>query len=274
MKNPLFLLLALMAPVLLLSACGSIADGDIDDKYVERPVADLYNEAQDALQESRFERAAKLFEEVDRQHPYSEWATRAQLQAAFAYYSNQDYERAQSTLDRFIQVHPGNENVAYAYYLRSLTYYEQIYDTKRDQSITETAMQTLEEVKTRFPETPYARDASLKLDLVRDHLAGKDMEVGRWYQKQGLYQAAIGRFRNVIETYQTTTHVAEALHRLVESYLALGVHREAQIAGAVLGHNFPGSRWYEESYSLLTKQGLRPEDDDEGEYDNWLQKVF
>lgn len=261
------LILALAAS---LTACSGIEDKE-DALYVERPVGQLYNEAQDAMEAGRFEKAAKLFEEVDRQHPYSEWATRAQLQAAFAYYSDREYEKAQSTLDRFIQVHPGNENVAYAYYLRALTYYEQIYDTKRDQSITEIALQTLDEVKTRFPESTYARDAGLKLDLVRDHLAGKDMEVGRWYQKQGLHQAAIGRFRNVIENYQTTTHVPEALHRLVESYLALGVSREAVAAGAVLGHNFPGSRWYEESYSLLTGAGLRPED---GSADSWLDKVF
>lgn len=267
--SPLILVLVL-ALLLPLAACSGIED-KADALYIERPVAQLYNEAQDAMQKRNFEKAAKLFEEVDRQHPYSEWATRAQIQAAFAYYSDQEYEKAQSTLDRFIQVHPGNENVAYAYYLRALTYYEQIYDTKRDQSVTEIALQTLDEVKTRFPETPYARDASLKLDLVRDHLAGKDMEIGRWYQKQGLNQAAIGRFRNVIETYQTTTHVPEALHRLVECYLTLGIHREAQAAGAVLGHNFPGSRWYEESYSLLTGAGLRPED---GSAESWLNKIF
>lgn len=264
-------LLALVC-LLVLSACGSVADRD-DAAYAERPVAELYNEAQDALLQGSFERAAKLFEEVDRQHPYSEWATRAQLQAAFAYYSNQDYERAQSTLDRFIQVHPGNENVAYAYYLRALTYYEQIYDTRRDQSITETALQTLQEVRDRFPETDYARDAGLKLDLVRDHLAGKDMEVARWYQQQGLCTAALGRFRNVIETYQTTTHVPEALHRLVECYLTLGITQEAQMAGAVLGHNFPGSRWYEESYALLTGAGLQPQDP-KNSSESWLGKLF
>jgi len=260
-------LLALLLPLLLVTACNT---DDADEKYSEQPVGELYNKAQDALEAHSYAKAAKLFEEVDRQHPYSEWATRAQIQAAFAYYSDEEYEKAQATLDRFIQIHPGNEQVAYAYYLRALTYYDQIYDVKRDQSVTETALQTLGEVKDRFPNTDYARDATVKLDLVRDLLAGKNMEIGRYYERQKLYPAAIGRFREVVEKYQTTTHTPEALHRLVECYLALGIPKEAQAAGAVLGHNFPGSKWYQDSYALLTKQGLEPDADD----DSWLGKVF
>ena len=256
----------LLLPLLLI---GCTTDDETKDKYVERPVADLYNEAQDAMEKSNYQRAAKLFEEVDRQHPYSEWATRAQIQAAFAYYADQEYEKAQATLDRFIQVHPGNEQVAYASYLRALTYYDQIYDVKRDQSITELSEQTLGDVVTRFPNSEYAADAKLKLDLTHDLLAGKDMEIGRYYQKQELYPAAITRFRNVIEKYQTTSHTPEALHRLVECYLALGINAEAQAAGAVLGANYPGSKWYEDSYGLLTGRGLTP---DVG--DSWLGKIF
>jgi outer membrane protein assembly factor BamD len=257
-------------PLFLLFFLAACETDDKADAYVERPVGDLYNTAQDKMEKGDYVSAAKDFEEVDRQHPYSEWATRAQLQAAYAYYQDREYEKAQATLDRFIQIHPGNENVAYAYYIRALTYYEQIYDVKRDQSVTETAMKTLQEVKDRFPDTTYARDAALKLDLVRDHLAGKDMEVGRWYQKQELYVAAIGRFRNVIEQYQTTSHTPEALHRLVECYLALGINKEAQAAGAVLGANFPGSKWYEDSYALLTGKGLQPAINPGG----WLDTIF
>jgi outer membrane protein assembly factor BamD len=258
----------LLLPFLLLGCATD--DAEKDDKYVERPVTDLYNDAQDAMENENWPRAAKLFEEVDRQHPYSEWATRAQIQAAFAYYADMEYEKAQATLDRVLQVHPGNAQVDYAYYLRALTYYDQIYDVRRDQSITGLAEQTLKDVVQRFPNSDYARDAKLKLDLTQDLLAGKDMEVGRYYQKQELYPAAIGRFRNVIETYQTTSHTAEALHRLVECYLALGINSEAQAAGAVLGANFPGSQWYEDSYALLTGRGLTP---DAGG-SSWLGKIF
>lgn len=250
----------------LLSACAA----DKEDPYVERPVGELYNEALDQLQADEFGEAAKKFEEVDRQHPYSEWAARAEINAAYAYYMDNKYDDAISTLDRFIQLHPGNERVAYAYYLKALCSYEQIRDVQRDQTFTEQALTGLEEVRTRFPDSPYARDAKLKIDLVRDHLAGKEMEIGRYYQKRELYTSAINRFRNVIETYQTTAQVPEALHRLVECYLALGINDEAKAAGAVLGYNYPGSSWYQDSYRLLTARGLMPERQ-EG---SWLSKLF
>ena len=175
--------------------------------------------------------------------------------AAFAYYQSNKYDDAIIALDRFIQLHPGHRDIPYAYYLKALCYYEQISDVGRDQRITQQALDALAEVVKRFPESPYARDARLKVELAIDHLAGKEMAVGRYYQANQQYVGAINRYRVVIERYQTTTHVPEALHRLVESYLSLGVKSEAQEAAAVLGYNFPGSDWYQDSYFLMTGEG-------------------
>ena len=257
-----------LALALLLGACGSDGDDEID--YVERPVEDIYNEALDQLQAGEYRQAAKEFDEVERQHPYSIWATKAQLMSAYAYYQNNDYEDAQNALDRYIDLNPGSDEIAYAYYLRAICYYEQISDVGRDQQMTQRALEALQEVRRRFPDSSYARDAGLKIDLARDHLAGKNMEIGRWYQRHGEYLAAINRFQTVISDYQTTTHVPEALHRLVENYLALGVTDEAQATAAVLGHNFPGSEWYIDSYALLTGEDLTPEEK-EG---SWISSFF
>ncbi len=250
-----------------LAACGS---SDDEKPYVEAPVETLYNDALNELSAGSYVPSAKSFEEVERQHPYSVWATRAQLMSAFAYYQANRYEDALVALDRFISLHPGHRDIAYAFYLRALCYYEQISDVARDQRMTELALQALREVTTRFPETRYARDAALKIDLTVDHLAGKEMEIGRYYQKRDQYVAAINRYRTVIEKYQTTSHVPEALHRLTESYLSLGVQPEAQMAAAVLGHNFPGSDWYAESYFLLEGQDLRPVRRDE----SWMRRFW
>ncbi|HSS82195.1 MAG TPA: outer membrane protein assembly factor BamD [Reyranella sp.] len=235
-----------------LGGCGS---SDEDTTYVEQPVEILYNRALDDLGQQEYKAAAKGFEEVDRQHPYSVWATKAEIMAAFAYYQSNKYDEAIIALDRFIQLHPGHRDIPYAYYLKALCYYEQISDIGRDQRITQQALDALAEVVKRFPESPYARDARLKVELAIDHLAGKEMAVGRYYQQNQQYIGAINRYRVVIERYQTTTHVPEALHRLVESYLSLGVKSEAQEAAAVLGYNFPGSDWYQDSYYLMTGEG-------------------
>ena len=238
-----------------LAACGS----DDGPEYVERPVDELYNSAMNALLAGNYPESARLFDEVERQHPYSVWASKAQLMAAYSYYQDNKYTDAINALDRFIQLHPGNRDVAYAYYLKALSYYEQISDVQRDQKMTKLALESLDELQRRFPQSRYARDAALKADLARDHLAGKNMTIGRFYQKQGEYLAAINRFRDVIKGYQTTTHVPEALHRLVECYLAIGVIGEAQATAAVLGYNYPGSDWYVDSYALLTGIDLIPE---------------
>lgn len=235
----------------LLAACSN-GDREIPDT----PVDVLYNNALDTLQVGKTREAAKLFDEVERQHPYSTWATQAQLMSAYSYYLVDAYDDAIPALERFIDLHPGNRSAAYAYYLRALCYYEQIADVTRDQGNTELAQRALSDVVARFPNTPYSRDATLKLDLVRDHLAGKEMEVGRYYQKRNQFLAAINRFKTVIDQYQTTTHVPEALLRLTETYVSLGVFEEAQKTAAVLGYNYPGTDWYMDAYNLLVSRGL------------------
>lgn len=249
---------ASLLAVLILAACSS----NDAPEYVERPVEELYNEAVDQAESEDFAEAADTFLEVERQHPYSIWATKAQLMSAFSYYSDGQYDDAILAADRFIQLHPGNRDISYAYYLKALSYYEQITDVGRDQRTTELALQSLDEVVRRFPDSRYAKDAVLKIDLTRDHLAGKEMEIGRYYHERDNYLAAINRYRTVIENYQTTTHVPEALHRLSEAYSALGIEPEAQANAAVLGHNFPGSEWYIDSYELVEGKIVRDVDGD------------
>ncbi|MFN0042486.1 MAG: outer membrane protein assembly factor BamD [Alphaproteobacteria bacterium] len=226
-----------------------------EEPYIEGTVESLYNSGMDFLAEEKFADAATHFNEVERQHPYSVWATKAQLMAAYAHYSNRKYDDALNAIDRFIQLHPGNRDAAYAYYLRALCYYEQISDIKRDQQMTEKALSGFQEIVRRFPESRFARDSREKIDLTEDHLAAKEMEVGRYYLKRGQHLAATNRFRKVAQEFQTSTHVAEALHRLVECYMALGITDEARRTAAVLGFNFPGSLWYVDSYALI--EGVR-----------------
>lgn len=240
---------AFAAFLLLLSAC-SDKEEDAAPKPAA-PVETLYNEAHDKFDDKDYKEAVKAFEEVERQYPFSEWAVNAQVMSGYASYRAGDYNTAISTLQRYVKLYPGNDETPYAYYLIALCYYEQISDVGRDQKVTEQALQALREVVRRFPDTEYARDAKLKADLTVDHLAGKEMQVGRYYLKRDNYLAAINRFRYVIDNYQTTTHVPEALHRLVECYLRLGIPDEAQRYAAVLGHNYPDSIWYKDSYKLF-----------------------
>lgn len=253
-----FMMIGLL--VLSLTACTSFGkDADADTEKTDAailPVEEMYNKAAALLDDKQYMQAAKIFEDVEREYPYSAWATRAQLMSGFAYYRNLKYTEAIIALDRFIALHPGDKDVAYAYYLRALCYYEQISDVRRDQQMTLLALEYLGQVVDRFPNTSYARDAQLKIDLTNDHLAGKEMDVGRFYQKRGQYQAALQRYQKVVNEYQTTIQVAEALHRLVECYLALGIRPEAEKAAAVLGHNYPGSIWYQYSYKALTGQNV------------------
>jgi len=254
-KHMMKRLFTVLVPVvaILLSGCG----GKKKAEYVERPVEEIYNEAIDLIQKEQYSSSTEKFDEVERQHPYSVWATKAQIMAAYAYYQANRYDDAIIALDRFIQLHPANKDIAYAYYLKSLSYYEQISDVARDQKMTELALSSLRELVTRFPNSKYARDAKLKLDLTYDHLAGKEMEIGRYYLNQGQYLAAVNRFKVVINKYQTTTHVPEALHRLTEAYYALGLPGEAKKYAAVLGHNFPGNEWYVDSYEMMEKKKVR-----------------
>jgi len=254
-----------------LAACSS---GPEEVPYVERPVEELYNGAMDHLISGNYELAALEFDEVERQHPYSIWATRAQLMTAFSHYQANKFDDSIIAAQRFIQLHPGSEDVPYAYYLIAVSYYEQIVDVGRDQRLTELALQNLDEVVRRFPESEYARDARLKIDLARDHLAGKEMEIGRYYLTRGSYLAAINRFKQVIDEFQTTTHVPEALHRLTEAYLAMGLQGEAQSSAAVLGFNYPGSDWYRDSYALLRGENLEPVEDEGSFVSRVFRRVF
>ena len=253
-----------------LSACGLTDPAVEQPTYQEQPIEQLYNDAMAKLDAKDWKAAATAFEEVERQHPYSIWATKALLMSAYAYYENNKYDEAIIALDRFIELHPGHRDIAYAYYMKGLSYYEQINDIGRDQRMTELAMQNLREVVNRFPESKYARDARLKIDLTVDHLAGKDMEIGRYYLRQRQYNAAINRFQRVVDQYQTTTHVPEALHRLVEAYTALGLSREAKKVAAVLGHNFPGSQWYMDSYRLVGGDVLLPGEQEQAADAGWF----
>jgi outer membrane protein assembly factor BamD len=221
-------------------------------------VEQLYNLAGDYLDRRRWDEAAVAFDAVEQQHPYSSWARRAMLMSSFANYQAGKYEESIKGAQQFIALHPGNASAPYAYYLIAACYFEQIMDVGRDQSNTENALNALLEVTRRFPESEYARDARLKVDMAYDQLAGKEMEIGRFYEKKDQHLAAINRFKKVVEdpNFQRTTHAAEALHRLVECYVSLGLIGEAQKAAAVLGYNYPNSEWYQRTYALMTSKGV------------------
>jgi len=250
-------LLALASSLVTLTACASLGGGGgrttADTRYVARDVNTLYNAGYDRLRQRNYAQAALIFDEVERQHPYSVWARRAQLMSSFSYYAARDHTKSIESARRFLAIHPGNRDAPYALYLIALNYYEQISDVTRDQGVTRQALESLGEVVRRYPNTPYADDARLKIDLVRDHLAGKEMEIGRFYQRRNQWLASVIRFRTVIDDYETTSHAPEALMRLTESYLALGIPAEAHRAAAVLGANYPSSHWYQRAYNLIQR---------------------
>ena len=229
-----------------------------DLSYVERPVDILYATGADRLDKHRWAEAVDYFREVERQHPYSEWARRAILMTAYAHYEDGDYADAIGDADRFISLYPGNASAGYAYYLKAVCYFEQIIDVGRDQAATEQALSTLRDITRRFPRTQYASDARLKIDMVNDQLAGKEMTIGRFYQQNAEPLAAMRRFKDVLDRYQTTSHTPEALYRLVALDLTLGLNDDAKRNAAVLGANFPGDRWYVDAYKLMVAKGLRP----------------
>ncbi|HAQ35982.1 MAG: outer membrane protein assembly factor BamD [Maricaulis sp.] len=243
--------------------------------YVERPAETIYSEAVAMMDRSRYTEAAEQFDEVERQHPYSEWARRSMLMAAYANYQANNYEETISDAQRFLSLHPGSRSAPYAYYLIAISHFEQIRDVGRDQLTTQQAMEALEQVVRRYPTSRYAADARLKIDMTRDHLAGKEMDIGRYYLRRGFHLAAINRFRNVVENYETTSHTPEALHRLVEAYVALGIDEEATQVAAVLGYNFPGSQWYEDTYRLMTREGIAiPNTDLREENPSYLRRAI
>jgi len=240
-----------------MSAC-SVFGGNKKETlaYVERPAELIYNEGFEEMEQRDWDRAKLFFQEVERQHPFSKWARRSMLMTSYAHYRSTDYEESIATAQRFISLHPGNESTPYAYYLIAINYYDQIFDVGRDQETTVNAEAALQQVVRRYPDSDYARDARLKLELTRDHLAGKEMDIGRYYLRDNQQLAAIGRFKNVVKEYETTSQVEEAMHRIVESYVALGVIEEAKLVASVLGYNYPSSEWYADSYELLTEFGL------------------
>ena len=250
---------ALIAAVAALAVAGCAGKKDKPRlAYEERPVELLYATGADRLDRGLWNQAVGYFEEVERQHPYSEWSRRAILMTAFAHYQGNNYAEAVGDADRFLSLYPGNPAAAYAYYLKAICYFEQIVDVGRDQAFAGLALASLRDVVQRYPNSEYAQDARLKIDMVNDQLAGKEMTIGRYYLRQGDTLAAIGRFKTVIDRYQTTSHTPEALYRLVEAYLTLGLAEEAKRNGAVLGYNYPGDAWYRDAYKLLTDKGLRP----------------
>lgn len=251
---------AAFALLLPLAGCGGGGEGPA----AERPVEEIYNAALDLLLEGEYSLAVTEFEEVERRYPYSRWATQAQLMTPYANYLRDDYDEAVTAAERFVELHPGNDAVPYARHLIALCYYERIPDVRRDQSMAERAREALEGVISRYPGSDYARDAEVKLDLVYDHLAGKEMEVGRTYQLLRQYPGALQRFSNVVRRYPRTTHMPEALARLVETYLALGIDDEARAHAAVLGHNFPRNEWYAYAYDLVAGDGPRTRSGDSG----------
>jgi outer membrane protein assembly factor BamD len=245
------------AALLFACACAVPLAGCAKDKakgdtaYVARDVSSLYGAAQRTMQQGDYVQAAKLFDEVERQHPYSSWARHAQVMSAFNYYLAQKYNDSISSAQRFLTIHPGSDEAPYAEYIVGMSYYQQIDDVTRDQTVTQQASDAFNELIRRYPESRYASDARLKLDLLKDHLGGKEMEIGRFYQRSGQWLAASYRFRSVVDQYQTTSHAPEALERLVECYLALGLPDEAWKAAAVLGRNYSETYWYRQSLRLL-----------------------
>jgi len=241
-----------------LAGCAHKDKNKTDLSYQERPVELIYATGAQKLDQRQWNEASQYFDEVERQHPYSEWARRSILMEAYAYYEANKYDDAVSAADRFVSLYPGNPSAPYAYYLKAVCYWEQIADVSRDQGDTQQALAAFREVQKRYPTSEYAIDAKLKIDMIQDQLAGKEMTVGRWYLRQSLPIAAIGRFKTVLDKYQTTSHTPEALYRLVEAYLTLGLRDEAVRDGAVLGYNYPGDHWYAQAYALLTSRGLKP----------------
>ncbi|SFQ95011.1 outer membrane protein assembly factor BamD [Poseidonocella sedimentorum] len=250
-----------------LGACGVTAPRVPLENYT---ASEIFERAEFELNRGKEDQAAFYFGEVERLYPYSELAKRALIMQAFSFHRDTDYENSRAAAQRYIDFYPADEDAAYAQYLLALSYYDQIDEVGRDQGLTFQALQALRVVIERYPDSEYAQSAILKFDLAFDHLAGKEMEVGRFYMRRAHYAAAIKRFRVVVEDFQTTSHTPEALHRLVEAYLSLGLAEEAQAAGAILGHNYQSSEWYQDSYALLTGQGLEPR----ALGNNWLSQIY
>jgi outer membrane protein assembly factor BamD len=256
-----------------LGACSGLSEffGQSEETYVEEPADKLYNEGLYYLNDKKDNKgAAKRFEEVDRQHPYSDWARKSLIMSAYAYYQDGDYDNSISAAKRYVMLHPGSPDAAYAQFLIGSSYFDRISDISRDQDRTEKAVSELEEVVRKYPGTEYAIAAKRKIDIARDQLAGKEVAIGRWYMDRRDFTGAINRFKVVVTRYQTTRHVEEALMRLTEAYMTLGIVDEAQTSAAVLGHNFPDSPWYHDAYNLMKSRGLEPAENK----NSWISQAF
>jgi outer membrane protein assembly factor BamD len=254
------LLAAMLGAPVLLSACQHSIEGTAAAYEADQPAGALYNRGLGYLNSGKFSDAIKSFDEVDRQHPYTEWARKSLVMSAFASYRKGDFDTAIQTSNRYLTLYPGNADAAYAQYILGQSYFAQVPDVTRDQETTQKALNAMKDITTRYPDSEYAPDARKKVIITEDQLAGKEMQVGRYYLERREYVAAINRFDTVVTQYPETRHVEEALERLVEANLAMGLVREAQTSAAVLGHNFPNSQWYKDAYRLLDKRGLVPED--------------
>ncbi|MEN8709179.1 MAG: outer membrane protein assembly factor BamD [Paracoccaceae bacterium] len=272
MTMPSFLRVMTVMLLTCLAACGNGDrkwwEGDRKIPIEERTAEEIYQIAETQMAEDDFDKAAKTFSEIERLYPYSEWAERALLMQAFAAHQDKDYDTSRGAAQRYLDFYPASESAAYAQYLVALSYYDQIDDVGRDQAVTVEALEALTLTFERYGDSEYTQPARMKFDLAFDHLASKEMEVGRYYLDEEHYTAAISRFRIVIEKFQTTTHSAEALYRLVESYLALGFDQEAQTAAAILGFNYQNTDWYAQAFDLLRGQGLEAK----MRGDNWLAR--
>lgn len=257
---------AALSLVILTACSGDRAGEPLDDLTAQG----IFERGERQIEQGNPDDAAFTFGEIERLYPYSEYAQRALIMQAFAYHRDEDYPNSRASSQRYLDFYPAEEDAAYAAYLLALSYYDQIDEVGRDQGLTFQALQALRRVIEQYPDSEYARTSVLKFDLAFDHLAAKEMEIGRYYLKRGNYAAAANRFRTVVEDFQTTTHTAEALHRLVESYLSLGLVEEAQTAGAILGYNYQSSEWYESSFALLTGQGLSAD----AAGSNWLSSIY
>jgi len=264
-------LVVVLAPLAACSSFGDFFGSKDDDVYVEEPADKLYNEGLYLLNDKRdYKTAAKRFEEVDRQHPYSDWARKSLIMSAYAYYEGGEYEDSITAARRYVTLHPGSPDAAYAQFLIGSSYFDRIPDISRDQERTEKAVAELDEVVRRYPNSEYAIAAKKKIDIARDQLAGKEVDIGRWYMQKKDYTGAINRFKSVVTRYQTTRHVEEALMRLTEAYMTLGIVDEAQTSAAVLGHNFPDSPWYHDAYNLVKSRGLEPAENK----NSWISRAF
>lgn len=264
-------LAAILTVAVSVSACSIFGEKDEDVAIgPDIPAEKLYNEGLYYLNDGKFSTAAEKFEEVDKQHPYTDWARKSLVLQAYSHYSQGNYDDAITNARRYLALYPGTEDAAYAQYILAMSYYNEIPDISRDQQRTQRALAALQEIVDKYPKSEYAEPARQRIVVARDQLAGKEMDVGRYYLNQRNYIGAVNRFRTVVSDYQTTRHVEEALARVAEAYLSLGVTNEAQTAAAVLGHNFPESRWYQDTYKLVQSRGLEPREDK----GSWISRAF